>query len=675
MKFPTHYKALIQRGLFWMAIFLATFGIATSNLISLLCSTISMAGYVVMAGRQKEITGMAFKPFMRVHGWKILIIGALGLSSMAAVLNVQNPFNRWIGLIWLLALLILVLAALLHDRFSAWRPTEKRRWRLDGGDWIIMAGLTLLALALRLYHLDGFLPALHGDEGEMGILALLALHGPGPSLNPLPLFSTGFLDHPTLFHYVQAGAMLLFGETETGLRRLSVIFGALCVPLVYVIGRIGWGRVAGLMAGWLLAVAHLYIQYSRIALNNIETVWFTILFMLLLTWIYEFGQAEAADNSLLNLADRPLLPIMVAGLTVGIGQYFYYGSRLMPVISIPLLLYVWWQKRLTYPQLIVFVLAIFVACAPLVAHYSRDMPAFINRTKGVSIFNREGLQHVLGAQAAWPRDLPRLLWVQLQSNLNFFVYRGDVSAFYLGDLAAFDPLTLGCFWLGLGVVLAQIRRYHEFSLLVWLGLGLLLAGIVTTDAPNGPRLIVVVVVVYLIAGIFLQHLYNRLARSWPGGSAYWALLLCCPIAAITLYLNYNTYFVEYARLMPNLGNVTMAHEMADEKQNYVSYLLGAPAVYAVHGVIRFVARQAEVHDLENINQLSTVALPAKNLDGSDKGVLFFVVPQREADLALLAARFPNGSKADRFDALGRRLYTVYRVPATDAKGKPLDPLK
>ncbi len=631
-----------------------------------------MTGYVVISDRQNPTEAMIFKPFMLDHGWKILAVSALALSGAAAAINRQDQFNRLNGFVWLLALLLLILAAFLHDRPGGWRLP----WKLAYVDWLMIIGLTLLALALRLYRLDGFFPALHGDEGEMGMLALLARHGPASGLSPqpLPLFGTGFLDHPTLFHYLQAAAMIIFGETETGLRILSVIFGALCIPLVYLVGRIGWGRVAGFMGGWLIAVAHLYLQYSRIALNNIETVWCTILFVLLMALVYELEWVpggESPDSSLTDKADRPLLQISLAGLTAGIGQYLYYGSRLMPVIGVLLLFCLWWKKRLTYTQIGMFGLAIFVAFAPLAAHYSRDIPAFINRTQGVSIFNLEAMQHVLGPQAVWPRDLPRLLWAQLQSNLNFFVYKGDVSAFYLGDLAAFDQLTLFCFWLGLGVVIARARRYHEFSLLVWLGLGLLLAGVLTKDSPNGPRLIVVVVTVYLIAGIFLQNIYNRLVRFWPGGDRAWALLLCCPIAAITLNLNYNTYFVEYARLMPNLGNVTMAHEMADEKHNYVAYLLGAPAVYVVHGVFRFVAYQAEIHDLDDMGQLASIAPAGENSAGGHKGLLFFVLPQRAADLAPIVARFPAGIATDRFDPLGRLLYTVYRVAATDAKGNPL----
>ena len=38
----------------------------------------------------------------------------------------------------------------------------------------------------------------------------------------------------------------------------------LCVPVVYVIGRLGWGPIAGAIAAWLLAVSHLHIHYSRL---------------------------------------------------------------------------------------------------------------------------------------------------------------------------------------------------------------------------------------------------------------------------------------------------------------------------------------------------------------------------------------------------------------------------
>ncbi len=507
------------------------------------------------------------------------------------------------------------------------------------------------------------------------MLALLARYGPasGISPQPLPLFTTSFLDHPTLFHYVQAGAMLLFGETEIGLRMLSVIFGALCIPLIYAIGRVGWGRVAGVMAGWLMMTSHLHLHYSRIALNNIQSVWFTILFMLMLMLIYESDPAETiadpadvepgAQAAQSGTVDRPLLPIMLAGLAIGVGQYFYYGSRLMPVVSVPLFLFLGWKKRINVTQIVFLLLTVLVAGAPLIAHYSKNIPAFINRMRGVSIFNAEGMAHALGATAVWPQDIPRLLWEQLIRNLNFFVQGGDASAFYLNGLPVFDPLTVIFFWLGLGVVFASVRRFHEFGLLIWFSFGLLLAGVLTNDAPNGPRLIIVVSVVFVVGGLFLQKIYQLFAQVWPQSRQYLAVILCGSVAAATFYLNFNAYFVEYAHQRPALMPISIAHEMDDEKQDYSAYLLGAPNFFVEYGTIRFIARVAETHNLDAVSQLDQIALdPIKG-----KGLLFFILPHRAAELPKIMARFPKGTQVDRFDPLNRLLYTVYRVPGLNAE--------
>ena len=243
------------------------------------------------------------------------------------------------------------------------------------GRLAVVVALTLLALALRLYQLGAFLPPMHGDEGEMGLLAFLARYGPASGLSPQPLppFSTAFLDHPTLFHYLQVLPLLLFGDTITALRTLSAVVGALCAPLIYLVGRLGWGRIAGFTAGWLLAVSHLHIHYSRIALNNIETVWFVILLIALLALLYEtqqhqgssrsagvarlcaVGPACRADGAIFSypahhdrtsaasspLSIPPLTLLIAIGLVTGLGQYFYFGSRLMPILAAILLFVLW----------------------------------------------------------------------------------------------------------------------------------------------------------------------------------------------------------------------------------------------------------------------------------------------------------------------------------------------
>lgn len=595
--------------------------------------------------------------------WTLVLALAVVAGGVAGMLSRENPYSVASGVIWLASLGLVELATWLHDRnvsrIATPHDTATPWLRID---WALALALFFVALALRLYRLGDTLPAMHGDEGEMGMLALLALHGPasGVSANPLPFFSTAFLDHPTLFHYLQAGALWLFGENLSGLRTLSALFGALCAPWAYALGRLGWGRAAGLAAGWLITVSHLHIHYSRIALNNIETTWLAMVMLLFFfcawatTTQRTISGAEAAAEA---GANAPLWPYTGAGLVMGLSQYFYYGSRLLPFIAAPLLLYLWRGGRIRLKHFALFVVATMVALFPLALHYADNLPALINRTRGVNVFTPAGLAHVVGPDAVWPRDLPLLVWAQVKANLDFLAGEGDHSSFYLADLPAFDAITLLLFWLGLGLTVARVRRLHEFSLLVWFGSGMLLAGVVTVDPPYGPRLLVMIAAVFLIGGVFVQRAYDFVIRYFPQPYRRGAWIAAIALAAGTLYLNSRTYFVTYAGQMPNLGPITMAHEMAAAGATHRVYLMGAPRMYTSLGVLRFVARDAAPQDLFHVDELA----PPRQGNPGDLGLLVIAIPERAAELAVIEQRFPGGLRSERHDPLGRLLYVSYRV--------------
>ncbi|MFN8495898.1 MAG: glycosyltransferase family 39 protein [Caldilineaceae bacterium] len=662
-----------QSGLLLFAILSGAYGAISGDFIGLLLGGLLVL--VAFSGLVKTATQQDLAPLDQfIKPWSLLLSAALVCSGVAAWLAKQDIFSRSSGYIWLGALLLTILAGILHDRqrkpalLKAQAETTERHepkgnkqpW--NHWDWLAVIGLTGLALGLRLYRLDGFLPTLHGDEGEMGLLALLALHGPasGLSPNPLPFFGTGFLDHPTLFHYVQAGAMLLFGESETGLRILSAIFGALCTPLIYAIGRRGWGRVAGLTAGWLLAVSNLHIHYSRIALNNIETVWFTILFILLFGLLYEYGQHKPFSSVDFTTASPPSLLLAIGlGLTIGISQYFYYGSRLLPILTIPFLLYLWWTKRISRVQFIGLAVATAVAYLPLLTFYYENWPAFINRTRGVTILNPQGLTYILGPKAVWPRDIPLLLWEQSQRTFKFFIRDGDRSAFYLADIPAFDQLTVLFFWLGLGIILVRIHRFPEFMAMVWFGLGVLLSSILTNDAPNGPRLIVAVPAVYLIGGVFVQEMHNFWTNAGPPTAKWVPWGLGGALAVLILCLNFLAYFVTYAHISPNLTVISIAHEIADNHTQFRAFLLGDPELSVNYGTLRFVARDADKYDVTAVDQVQ----PLVAGKAAAQGLLFIALPNHLTELAEIEQLYPNGAENTHRNSLGDLLYLTYRIPA------------
>ncbi len=604
--------------------------------------------------------------------WKYFLGLPIALSVLAGWLAQRDIFARLPGYLWGAAVILCLVAGYLHDHTlskSTEADDESHISLSDLGlawataDWILAVGVFVVALLLRLYRLSEVLPPVHGDEGEMGMLALLALHGPvsGIHANPLPLFSTAFLDHPTLFHYLQALCLRLFGESLVGLRMLSVVVGALCAPAAYAIARAGWGRLSGFIAGWLLAVSHLHIHYSRIALNNIETVLFTMLLVWLLILLDRNRQPHIAMISVLNAENlyRPLLPAISAGLIMGIGQYFYYGSRLMPVVAIPLIFHLWRQRTISVAQIRYMLIAVAVAIFPQALHYYFSFITLMNRFTGVSVLSKRGMLHTLGPTANWPGDMLQLLWHQVHMNLEFFIWRGDHSAFYLADLPGFDPVTVVLFWLGVGIALRQRSYFPAVALLVWFALGVFLAGVVTIDAPNGPRLIVIAPAVYCLAGLTVHTLVQRCCQVWSMSRRIAEVTVGVTIAIVTLCLNYHTYFVQYRSILPNVWQVSLAREIADGAATHRAYLLGTPHYFVEHGTVRFIARAAEKFNVAQHEEFQATVLQQP----PNKGALVIALPHQRTELDHIERLFPHGRGHVQYDPQGNVMYFTYRISA------------
>src|SRR5206468_7060771 len=124
----------------------------------------------------------------------------------------------------------------------------------------------------------------------------------------------------------------------------------------------GWGRVGGASAAWLMAVSHLAIHYSRLGFIFVESVFGMLLMMWLLTRVHR----RSSGDSRIGL-------FVAIGLTMGLAQYMYYASRVMPIIAAPLLVYLWRERKVSLTQLTVTVLAALVAFAPLGAYFLRHL--------------------------------------------------------------------------------------------------------------------------------------------------------------------------------------------------------------------------------------------------------------------------------------------------------------
>ncbi len=157
------------------------------------------------------------------------------------------------------------------DRVSGWKVRIGAGWTPA-----LVAALTLLAYALRVYRLDAV--SLRGDE------SLTVLF----SAYPLPELIEGIRTvepNPPLYYFLLRGAMILFGQYDWTMRYVSTLFGVLSVPLVYGLGRalfaedgrpgragdLPLGAAVGLLAAALLAINPFQIWHSQDVRNY--TLW------------------------------------------------------------------------------------------------------------------------------------------------------------------------------------------------------------------------------------------------------------------------------------------------------------------------------------------------------------------------------------------------------------------
>jgi len=586
--------------------------------------------------------------------------GATVVLGAAALVAIARRDPSWGGTaLWLASMSSAVVAAVVHDRGSGWwrRFVRAADWR-----WIDTAALivlTAVALAIRVHRLGPTLPYVHGDEGEMGLLARRALDASASGARPLPVFGTEFLDQPTLFHYLQAGALAAFGDSITGLRLLSAGFGAVAAPAVYLIGRLGWGRVAGTAAGWLLCVSHFHIHYSRIALNNIESSSSIAVAMVLVLVAVTLGRADARTSS-----STPRVTIFVLlGLTVGVSQYLYYGSRLLLLLMVPMLLVLLGRGLARRRDIGAAVGAAIVAVLPLVRHYLLRPASLTNRTTGVSVLATAGVAHELGSGATLPHDLLRLLARQLRRNVAFFIDSGDHSAFYTADVPAFDRVTLVLFWLGVVLALGSALSRRTTTVvparlvLMWIVLGVTLGGVLTIDSPNGPRLLMIVPAVFVFGGVSSQYLWNAACRRWPSRRSARRGVVAV-VASTIFFTNWNRYFVDYDRGSALARTTEIAMLIRDQNRSHRVFLIGGDALLVANGAVRFITDGGDQSDLASADDFET-RFP--ELLASGRPVVVIALAFRTADLERIRLAHPGGTLTTYDDPEGRPSYLTYEL--------------
>ncbi|MGE5335241.1 MAG: glycosyltransferase family 39 protein [Nitrososphaerota archaeon] len=482
------------------------------------------------------------------------MLAALFGSALATVPE-QVDIAQWF---WLAGMALLLLAALAWPSAGT-SPLARLRWKLTTvpglrqrptwlalwdawGDWLLLAGLLSVGLALRLPDLASMPYVVHGDEASCALEALRWLHGEVHSL-----LATGWYGLPVAGFGIPALVMHLAGDDLFGLRLSSVLIGLISLALLYLLAREFAGRRVAFVATALLTVSHLHIQFSRSGIHYIHALFAVELTLWLLVRALRNQSAVAA---------------VLAAVAMSLSAQVYFSARLVFVI-VPVFIVGLWllNRRLLFgrlPTLAWLVAGAVAALGPLAAFFHTNAVALTSRTDEVLILNQTPWMrdHLIGQFGT--ADIPTVLLRQLAAVPLIPTGIADQSTQYgphysLLDIGVATLVTIGFFY-----ALLRLRQPVYLLLATWISGTVIFGGILTMDMPDWQRLLVMLPALCLLAALLLEDILRRgehgigsLAARMPAirlprlAPVAAATLLALALVGLSANWNIQRYFVDY----------------------------------------------------------------------------------------------------------------------------------
>jgi hypothetical protein len=279
------------------------------------------------------------------------------------------------GILWIAGIALLLCSAFFGSRLLWGVSTAPRLPRWPTWEMALLAVLFGLALFSRVWNLTNFPHNIYPDEIMTVTVATQSYISP---TTPPSVFSTLWsgIDLPALWFWFVAVFLKLGGTSLAMLRLPAALFGAATVVSLYALLRETWGRYAAIAGSAIMAFSASNVHYSRLALNNIVTqfFWATCFFFLLRA-----------------LRSRRPSDWALAGLSAGLSEYFYYGTRLLPFILAVLMVFLvavhWKHARKYAGGFLLLAGSYFVGFGPLLVHFIRNPNLYLGRGASLLIWS------------------------------------------------------------------------------------------------------------------------------------------------------------------------------------------------------------------------------------------------------------------------------------------------
>ncbi len=599
-----------------------------------------------------------FRAWLQARWVPAVFLGSgLFLSLVATMLSRDRLLNQSTGdavLLWGLATVTVGLATVWPGSWPpAWRRDWIGRWReIRRETWLevaTVAGLTLLALLLRVAALGSVPYTLGGDEAWHGLLARQVLRG--DLRNP---FSMGYLSMPTFFYWPLSWSLWLVGNGMTGLRLPAALVGTATVPILYLFARDLWGRRTALLAALFLATYDYHIHYSRLGANN---VW-DPLFVVVTLWALDRGLTKEQGNYRSFLA---------AGLAMGLGAYFYTSARLLPVLAATYAAFVWFQRRkeIRRPALDLglLVLAFLIVAGPMLGYALAHPDEWNARVNQVGILQSGWLER---EPELTGKSTATILAEQFLRAAGAFHVFSDRTVWYGAERPLLGFMAGAFAVLGMAWAVAHWRDRRYFLVLIWFWSVIISGGMLTESPPSSQRLVIAIPAVALLVAFGLLESMRLLCRLLRYGRR-WENLALGVLISLLAVSSVRFYFVEFAPSgrygSENGETATMVgYYLRDQDRGTQVYFVGAPRIYWGFGSMSFLAPQVLGRDV-----VDPLTSPPDFVDeaaaaAAGRGVVFVLLPERVEELFWIQQALPDGQVEEFYDDWGRLRFTVYTLP-------------
>ncbi len=515
--------------------------------------------------------------------------------------------------------------------------------------WLGLGIAVLLGAVLRLHQLDVIPADIGWDLPYNYTDALSILNG------QYRIFFPANQGREGLFFYLIVLVTRFAPLSHFSIKLTSALVGIATIPALYLLGRKLFNPSVGLVAASFLAVNRWHIVLSRSGFRVSLLPIFTILLL------YTVVRA---------LQSRRPFDFALAGWVMGLGQYTY-TSYIFAVVAVfaGLAAYAFsthpprWRDL--WPLLVLMIAVALVVYAPL-GRFALEHPE--------QYLQRAGLQaRLLMSDPDRPKMTMPLLWENARTSLLMYHVYGDSNVrFNVAFFRHFGFVSAVLLVLGLFYTLRRWRKGNNSMLLVmffFLIIPMTLA-MLPHEMPNvfraagtiGPALILCTLPLLAVGKRFqeLSFTYPRfdlLARFkmssadetyefiWQLGRRGLLMLLPVLLVALLLAAEYREtqhfYFHDFANVLPDRQNVSIAKEMARQMEAYGDlescYIKVWPHWFDGRALQTYLRRQygawnPEFHDLvPDQPPLSSIA---------ERG-LIILHPDDTAGLERLRAIFPR----------------------------------